>query len=145
LIEGDTAAVDRNDSVRGRALRKLDGIRLTAVMAAAAAVLNGCDQNESGSWQASTATRVCVDSAGRRVEDGRCDQTTGHGGGVVYVSAGRRVPEVGSPVTDGSATPQAGVIYTDAAHSFSVARGGFGGTGGDGHGDGGGHGGGGGE
>jgi hypothetical protein len=117
-------------------------------MAAAAAVLNGCDQNDSGSWQASTATRVCVDSAGRRVEDGRCDRNGGHGGGFYYVRAGRRVPEVGSPVDGGSATPEAGVTYTDAAHSFSVARGGFGGTGGDGHGgggEGGGHGGGGGE
>jgi hypothetical protein len=39
------------------------------------------------------------------------------------------------------------VTYTDAAHSFSIARGGFGGTAGDGHGggEGGGHGGGGGE
>jgi hypothetical protein len=129
-------------------LRKLDGIRLTAVMAAAAAALSGCDQNESGSWQASTATRVCVDNAGRRVEDDSCERRGGHGGaGFSYVRAGRRVPEVGSPVSDGSATPEAGVTYTDAAHSFSIARGGFGGTGGDGHGggEGGGHGGGGGE
>jgi len=115
-------------------------------MAAAAAVLNGCDQNDSGSWQASTATRVCVDSTGRRVEDERCDQsTTQHVGRYYYVRAGRRVPEVGSPVEEGSPTPEPGVAYTDAAHSFSVARGGFGGTAGDGHGggEGGGHGGGG--
>jgi hypothetical protein len=111
-------------------------------MAAAAAALHGCDQNDSGSWQASTATRVCVDSAGRRLEDDSCDRSAGHGGGFVYVSAGRTVPQVGSTVIGGSPTPEAGVTYTDAAHSFSVARGGFGGTGG---GEGGGHGGGGGE
>jgi hypothetical protein len=116
-------------------------------MAAAATVLNGCDQNDGGSWQASTATRVCVDSTGRRVEDDRCDRSARHGVGFAYIGAGRTVPEVGSPVSDGSATPEAGVTYTDAAHSFSIARGGFGGTAGDGHGggEGGGHGGGGGE
>jgi hypothetical protein len=53
-------------------------------MAAAAAALNGCDQNDSGSWQASTATRVCVDSTGHRVEDDRCGQSTGHAGGGFY-------------------------------------------------------------
>jgi hypothetical protein len=108
-------------------------------MAAAAAVLNGCDQNESGSWQASTATRVCMDGAGHRVEDDRCNQNVGHGVGFYYVGAGRTVPGVGSPVSGGSATPEAGVAYTDAPHSFSVARGGFGGTGGGegGHGGGG--------
>jgi hypothetical protein len=122
-------------------LRRFDSIRLTAVMAAAAAVLNGCDQNESGAWQASTATRVCVDDAGRRVEDDRCDRGVGgHGGGFVYVRAGRTVPKVGSAVDGGSSAPEAGVVYSDAAHSFAVARGGFGGTGG---GEGGGHGGGG--
>jgi len=107
---------------------------------AAAAALNGCDQNDSGSWQASTATRVCVDSAGRRVEDDRCGQNVSHGVHFSYVGAGRTVPEVGSPVNAGSPTPEPGVAYTDAAHSFSVARGGFGGTGGGegGHGGGGG-------
>jgi len=71
----------------------------------------------------------------------------GGGGGFYYVGAGRTVPSVGSPVSGGSPTPEAGVTYTDAAHSFSIARGGFGGTAGDGHGggEGGGHGGGGGE
>jgi len=105
-------------------------------MAAAAAALNGCDQTDSGSWQASTATRVCVDGAGRRVEDSRCDQNVGHGVGVYYVGAGRTVPGVGSPVNGGSATPEPGVAYTDAAHSFSIARGGFGGEGGHGGGGG---------
>ncbi len=102
-------------------------------MAAAAAALNGCDQTESGSWQASTATRICVDSTGHRVEDDSCDRTVGHGGGgggFYYVGAGRTVPSVGSPVSGGSPTPEAGVAYSDAAHSFSIARGGFGGTGG---------------
>ncbi len=98
-------------------------------MAAAAAILNGCDQNDNGSWQASTATRVCTDSAGVRVEDDRCDHAVGHGVGYYYVGSGRTVPEVGSTVSGGSPKPEAGVAYTDAAHSFSVARGGFGGTG----------------
>lgn len=125
-------------------MRRLDGIRLTAVMAAAASVLNGCDQNDSGSWQASTATRVCVDSAGVRVPDDQCDHSSGHGGGgVYYVGAGRTVPEVGSRASGGSLAPEPGVAYTDAAHSFSIARGGFGGAGGGEGGHGGGEGGGG--
>jgi hypothetical protein len=115
---------------------KFDGMRLTAVMAASAAVLNGCNRDDSGSWQASTATRTCVDQAGVRVADDRCDHGVGHGFGYYYFGAGRMVPRVGSSVGGGSSEPETGVSYDDAAHSFSVARGGFGGIG-EGHGGGG--------
>ncbi len=118
---------------------KFDGLRLTAVLAASAAVLNGCDRDDSGSWQASTATRTCVNSAGVRVPDDQCDRGGGHGVGFYYFGSGRVIPGVGSRVSGGSSVPTAGVDYADAGHSFSVARGGFGGTGeGGGGGEGGG-------
>ncbi len=118
---------------------KFDGLRLTAVMAASATVLNGCNRDDSGSWQASTATRTCVNSYGVRVADNSCNQGVGHDVGYYYFGSGRIVPGVGSRVSGGSSEPEGGVAYTDAAHSFSVARGGFGGIG-EGHAGGGGEG-----
>ena len=111
---------------------KFDGLRLTAAMAASAALLNGCNRDDSGSWQASTATRTCVNSSGVRVADDHCDYGVGHGVGFYYFGSGRTIPGVGSRVSGGSSEPEAGVGYADAGHSFSIARGGFGGIG-EGH------------
>ncbi len=109
---------------------KVKSFKLTAVMAASAAVLSGCDRNDSGSWQASTSTRTCVDAQGVRVADDRCTSGGGgHGYGFYYLGAGRTVPAEGERAVGGTSAPVPGVAYSDASRSFSIARGGFGGTG----------------
>jgi hypothetical protein len=111
-------------------------IRLTAVMAASAAALSACDRGESGSWDAPAPTWTCVDNAGVRVEDGRCNGGGGGGGyHAYYFGSGMRIPPVGERASDGSYAPAAGVTYTRASASYSVTRGGFGGTA-EGHGGG---------
>ena len=109
-------------------------IRLTAVMAASAAALSACDRGESGSWDAPSPTRACVDSAGVRVEDDRCNGGSGYH--AYFFGSGRRIPPVGERASGGSDAPAPGVAYTSTSESYSVARGGFGGTA-EGHGGGG--------
>jgi len=110
-------------------------IRLTAVMAASAAALSACNKGESGSWDSPAPTWACVDNAGVRVEDSRCD-SGGGGFHAYYFGSGIRVAAVGESVSNGTYAPAAGVTYTPPSQSYSVVRGGFGGTA-EGHGGGG--------
>jgi hypothetical protein len=114
-------------------LSKFDGARLAGVLAAASAVLAGCDQNNG--WQGSSnAARVCVDRENNRVPEAQCAAV--HPGGVnpffwYYVGrmASGGVPGYGGHVGGGSFSPMSGVSY-GAAPASGIARGGFGGTGG---------------
>ncbi len=128
---------------------KLEGIRLTAVLAAAA-TLTACSERHP--------TRICVDNQGRRIADVGCvpvRSAAGGAGGAIAARGGwyylnsSQVSQGGAPALGGAAqggsfAPEAGTSY-GAAPEGGIARGGFGGTGDDGGhgGEGGGHGGGG--
>ncbi len=117
-------------------MKKLDGISLTAVLAAAAA-LGACGENES-------AWRVCVDDQGRRVVDDQCAAPAGHGAFAHWYYSRGSAPALGGTVSGGSSQAEDGVSYASPP-SEGITRGGFGGTadeGGSEHGGGGGDGGG---
>ena len=80
-----------------------------------------------GTLMADQPTRLCVDNAGRRIDDTGCGRTgSGSGGGhAYYVGRGQRVPEMGEAATGGSTRPSAGVSYSSVSEG-SVSRGGFG-------------------
>jgi hypothetical protein len=114
-------------------LKKLEGLSLTAVLAAAAA-LSGCSPPDPA--------RICVDQIYRRLPDQNCSTPTGGGGGGGGYSGGGRwyylnsrdvsdegVPSVGDSVRAGSFSPDAGASYGEAPEG-GIARGGFGGHGG---------------
>ncbi len=109
-------------------MKRLDGFRLTAVLAVSGAFLAGCDDH-SHEWQASTGpVRVCTDLRGQRVPDDQCAAPY-HGAGAspflwYYLGTLNRrtmLPPLGVPVTGGSYNPAPGVSYP------SISRGGFGG------------------
>ncbi|MFV4649086.1 hypothetical protein ACNJUT_21075 [Mycobacterium tuberculosis] len=126
-------------------MKRFEGVKLTAVLAVSATVLAGCDRKDD--WQASSTTtnaptRVCVDSAGKRVPDDQCPpqgQAVHSGGGGVgnaflwyYIGSSMAnrsytVPPMGAPVSGGGFIPTAGVAYHAAPGA--VSRGGFGGIG----------------
>jgi hypothetical protein len=119
-------------------LSKFDGARLAGVLAAASAVLAGCDRNNG--WEGSSnAARVCVDRENHRVPEAQC--AAPQSGGVspflwYYVTRsamGGYMPGYGGYVGGGSYAPMRGVSY-GAAPAGGIARGGFGGTGGGGEG-----------
>ena len=110
-------------------MRKLEGVRLTAVLAVAAA-LAGCDQQP---------VRVCVDAQGRRIPDQPCATSAAVvGAHWRYYGGGVTTPAVGEPATGGSDVADHSASYS-AAPEEGVSRGGFGGTAEDvgGHGGGG--------
>lgn len=119
-------------------------LALTTAMAATLTSLSAC--SGGGDWEGSYAdndTRVCVDEAGRRVDDGQCNNHIRGGGyhGWYYVNRGSRLPYYGDSVNDpklgikGSQTPVAGKSYfnapahTNLTRSAAMARGGFGSSG----------------
>lgn len=119
-------------------------LALTTAMAATLTSLSACSSGNE--WEGSYAdndTRVCVDEAGRRVDDSQCRSHIRGGGyhGWYYINRGARLPYYGDSVKDpkmgirGSATPIAGRSYVDApAHtnltrSAAMSRGGFGSSG----------------
>jgi hypothetical protein len=116
---------------------KFDGARLAGVVAAASAVLAGCDQNNG--WQGSSnAARVCVDRDNHRVPEAQCAEARPGGSNpFLWYYIGRLssggVPGYGGYVGGGSFSPVRGVSYGSAPAS-GIARGGFGGTGGGGEG-----------
>jgi hypothetical protein len=121
-------------------------LTLTTAMAAALIALPGCSSNDD--WDDSvTADRdvaVCVDQAGQRVEDYRCN--TGRSGGSsgllwYYIGRNSAVPFYGESVHDrryagqGSYVPRTGASYYPAparssmTRSQAVSRGGLGSSG----------------
>ncbi|MBA4162278.1 MAG: hypothetical protein C0515_09435 [Novosphingobium sp.] len=116
-------------------------LALTTAMAATLTSLSACSSGND--WEGSYAdndTRVCVDEAGRRVDDSQCRSYIRGGGyyGWYYVNRGSRLPYYGDSVRDtklgikGSPAPVAGRSYADApshtnlTRSAAMSRGGFG-------------------
>ncbi len=121
-------------------MKKDINLPLVAALSVSLLALSACekdDANNSG-WEASNATRVCVDQDGHRTDDGNCQQASYAHGSVYpywyYFNRGGHVPPVGDSVTGGSRTPMSGVNYEAPTASFthadpeSVSRGGFGGA-----------------
>lgn len=120
-------------------------ITLTTAMAATLTSLGACSSGND--WDDSYAERdtaVCVDEAGRRVDDSNCRTNHIRGGGYhgwYYINRGSRLPYYGDSVTDpklgiqGSRTARPGVSYASAPEHTSMtrsaarARGGFGSSG----------------
>ena len=120
-------------------------IALTTAMAATLGSLSAC--SSGGDWDDSYAdsdTAICVDEAGRRVDDSNCRSPHIRGGGYhgwFYVNRGSRLPYYGDSVSDpklgikGSRTATPGVsyasapIHTNLTRSAAKARGGFGSSG----------------
>jgi hypothetical protein len=105
---------------------------LTAAISAAILAASGC--NRERDWQASSDTRVCVDSSGKGVDDDRC--RTGSPGIIpfhwYYIARGGYIPWFGHAVSGGSFVPGAGAYRSapGSAPAGAVTRGGFGGIGG---------------
>ncbi|WP_309751574.1 hypothetical protein [Novosphingobium sp.] len=120
-------------------------LALTTAMAATLSSLSACSSGND--WDDSYAdkdTAVCVDEAGRRVDDGNCRTPRIAGAGLLawyYINRGSRLPYYGDSVNDpklgikGSRTPAAGTSYasapshTNLTRSAARARGGFGSSG----------------
>lgn len=120
-------------------------LALTTAMAATLTSLSAC--SSGGDWDDSYAekdTAICVDEAGRRVDDSNCRAPRIHGAGLLawyYINRGSRLPYYGDSVGDpklgikGSRTPTAGASYasapshTNMTRSAARARGGFGSSG----------------
>lgn len=122
-------------------------LALTTAMAATLTSLSACSSGND--WDDSYAdkdTAVCVDEAGRRVDDSSCrsPRVGGAGAGLLawyYINRGSRLPYYGDSVRDpklgikGSPTPAAGASYasapshTNLTRSAAKARGGFGSSG----------------
>lgn len=120
-------------------------LALTTAMAATLTSLSACSSGTD--WDDSYAdkdTAVCVDEAGRRVDDGQCRSPRIGGAGLLawyYINRGSRLPYYGDSVNDtklgikGSRVPAAGVSYASApsqsnmTRSSARARGGFGSSG----------------
>lgn len=120
-------------------------LKLTSAMAATLTSLSACSSGSD--WDDSYADRdtaICVDEAGRRVDDSNCRSPHIRGGayhGWYYVNRGSRLPYYGDSVNDpklgikGSKTPVAGTSYasapehTNMTRSAARARGGFGSSG----------------
>ena len=120
---------------------------LTTAMAATLTSLSACSSGND--WDDSYAekdTAVCVDEAGRRVDDDNCRRPRSGIGGAgflawYYISRGSRLPYYGDSVNDpklgikGSRSPAAGASYasapshTNLTRSAAKARGGFGSSG----------------
>lgn len=117
-------------------MTKFDSLSLATVLAVAAAVTAGCDDDKDKGWDAAAGpTRVCVDAQGKRVPENQC-AVPRTGGGVspflwYYLGAmtaqRNYVPGYGGVVGGGSFTPAAGTAY-GMAPAEGIARGGFGGT-----------------
>lgn len=120
-------------------------LTLTSAMAATLTGLAGCSSEPS--WDdgvvADRQTAVCVDQAGYRVDDDRCDNPRYRGGGFgwFYVNRGARIPYLNDSIDDprfrggGSRQSIAGSDYVRApkaanmTRSAAVSRGGFGSSG----------------
>lgn len=125
-------------------------LTITTAMAAAMIALPGCSSNDG--WDdnavADRDTAICVDQAGERVEDRRCNDGARSGGsglssGLLWYYIGRNsaVPYYGDSVRQGryagagSFTPRAGAAYfpaparTSMTRSQAVSRGGLGSSG----------------
>lgn len=120
-------------------------LALTTAMAATLSSLSACSSGDD--WDDSYAdkdTAICVDEAGKRVDDANCRAPHIRGGGFLawyYINRGSRLPYYGDSVNDpklgikGSRTPTPGASYASApAHtnltrSAARARGGFGSSG----------------
>lgn len=122
-------------------------LTITTAMAAAMIALPGCSSNDG--WDdnvvADRDVAVCVDQAGQRVQDYRCN-TSGRSGGSsgllwYYIGRNSAVPYYGDSIHDrryagaGSFTPRAGASYfpaparTSMTRSQAVSRGGLGSSG----------------
>nr|WP_294167880.1 hypothetical protein [uncultured Sphingomonas sp.] len=119
-------------------------IPITSAVAAALLALPGCSNRND--WDdgvtAASDTAVCVNNAGQRVSDDRCDERRVRSGGFgfFYLPRGALLPYYGQSVRDprfasGSSTPRPGVNYgrapaaTRMTRSQAVSRGGLGSTG----------------
>jgi hypothetical protein len=125
-------------------MKKLDGISLTAVLAAASAALAACgDAGQDDAW------RVCVDNQGRRIVDQQCPATGTTSSGSHWYYMRGAAPAIGGYVSGGSTSADDRVSYVSPPAEGGISRGGFGSTAGEsgdgggdhGGGDGGGHGG----
>lgn len=104
---------------------RIDYSRLRITAATSAALLaTGCG---GSTLVADQPTRLCVDNAGRRIDDMGCTRGGGTASGAhgYYVGRGQRVPEMGEVARGGSTRPMAGVAYSTPGRG-SVSRGGFG-------------------
>ncbi|MGH7816296.1 MAG: hypothetical protein ACREOR_02810 [Candidatus Binatia bacterium] len=106
-------------------MKKSAKVTLAFLSSFAAAVMNGCDSNDSGDW---VEAKRCVDHNTVVVEDRLCDETIGRGGGHggYYHYYGGRGYYPGDIATGGGRIGQPGVSYRSPSQ---VARGGFGSTG----------------
>jgi hypothetical protein len=97
----------------------LEGLSLTAALAAAAAAMASCNNPPPA--------RICVDNLGLRTADQGCAQTNWNGSHWRYYGGGQSIPALGALADGGSDTAQAGTAYRSAPDE-GVSRGGFGGT-----------------
>lgn len=117
-------------------------IPITSAVAAALLALPGCSSRNDwdDDYVAAGDTAICVDQAGNRIADERCDNRRG-GGSFFYLRTGAPIPYYGESVRNpryaryGSYTGTWGTSYAQApratrmTRSQAVSRGGLGSTG----------------
>ena len=114
-------------------------LTLTAGLAAALTGLSGCGPSAPSDYVAANNTRVCVDSAGQRIDDDYCEDNyrRTYGSSFVYLRRGSPIPFYYDNINDrryaayASRTPPVGFVdrapaATNMARSTAVSRGGLG-------------------